>query len=336
VQCSKYFCAGCQRGHKKPRLSAGHEFVAVEKALEGKMVGASAVERQPHGEVEGRVVCRRDYSKVGGKPAHHFGSEGAGDGQFVSIYSIACNSRGEIVVADWGNHRIQVFDRDGKFLFKFGKPEGQGKRNGQFASPEGVTVDQRNNQIMVADTWNHRVQIFDEQGKFIRAFGSNGSGEGEFVFPVGVVVSQQGNYVVTDARNNRIQIFNSECQFVKKVGKEGKGNGQLRGIYGVGVLSNGNIVVAELNGNRLQIFDSEGKFVRIVGAGQVTNPRHLFVDSDDNILVADWSNNRLQVFHQNGTHVKSIGNGQLPLAFSVCMDREGRVIVGDGYRVAIF
>jgi len=37
VPCAMYFCAGCQRAHKKPRVSAGHEFVSVEKALKGKM-----------------------------------------------------------------------------------------------------------------------------------------------------------------------------------------------------------------------------------------------------------------------------------------------------------
>ena len=62
-------------------------------------------------------------------------------GNLIDLFSVACNSRGEIVVAESGNHRIQVFDRNGKFLFKFGS---QGKGNGQFQSPCGVTNNQRN------------------------------------------------------------------------------------------------------------------------------------------------------------------------------------------------
>ena len=85
----------------------------------------------------------------------------------------------------------------------------------------------------------------------------------------------------------------------------------MKNPIGVGLLSNGNIVVSEFSGNRLQIFDSQGNFVRIVGAGQVKNPHHHFVDSDDNILVADYGNNRIQVFDQNGNHIKTIGTGQL-------------------------
>ena len=46
--------------------------------------------------------------------------KGAGDGQFNSPQAVTCNSKGEIIVADCENHRFQVFDRNGKFLFKFG------------------------------------------------------------------------------------------------------------------------------------------------------------------------------------------------------------------------
>ena len=113
-------------------------------------------------------VYRRDYGKVGDEPVSQFGSKGAGDGQFSDPNSVACNSRGEIVVADRNNHRIQVFDRNGKFLFKVGS---FGNGNGQFNQPGAVTVDQRNNQIVVADTYNHRIQIFNDKGTFLRVFG---------------------------------------------------------------------------------------------------------------------------------------------------------------------
>jgi len=80
------------------------------------------------------------------------------------------------VIVDCENHRTQVFDRNGTFLFKFGS---NGIENGQFSGPQGVTVDQRNNQIVVADTDNHRIQIFDEKGTFLRAYGSKGNGDGQ-------------------------------------------------------------------------------------------------------------------------------------------------------------
>jgi len=111
----------------------------------------------------------------------------------------------------------------------------------------------------------------------------------------------------------------------------------MKNPIGVGLLSNGNIVVSEFSGNRLQIFDSQGNFVRIVGAGQVKNPHHHFVDSDDNILVADLGNNRIQVFDQNGNHIKTFGTGQLshPLVFAWI---RRRIIVSEycTHRISIY
>jgi len=96
VQCSKYFCAACMRGHKKPRLSAGHEFVSVKKALKEKMRVSSdaSAELQSHREVEARpLVYRRDYQEVGVQPVSQLGTEGSGEGQFGVPCSVACNSR---------------------------------------------------------------------------------------------------------------------------------------------------------------------------------------------------------------------------------------------------
>ena len=121
---------------------AGQHQVAV--TFKGKHLQGSPFNLQ----VEDRPLYHRDYSKVGDQPVSRFGSSGRGDGQFNGTYSVACNSRGEIVVADHCNNRIQVFDRTGQFLFKFGS---QGQGNGQLNKPWGLFVDPSNNQIVVAD-----------------------------------------------------------------------------------------------------------------------------------------------------------------------------------------
>ena len=60
---------------------------------------------------------------------------------------------------------------------------------------------------MVCDSENHRVQVFELNGKFITKFGTKGSGVGEFNIPVSTTVLSDGRIVVTDFRNHRIQIF---------------------------------------------------------------------------------------------------------------------------------
>jgi len=274
-----------------------------------------------------RPLYRRDYNTVGTNSVLRFGSSGSGDGQFGDPFGVACNSRGDIIVVECGNNRVQVFNKAGKFSFKFGS---NGNGNGQFSGPFGVAVDKRNNQIVVADRGNHRIQVFDEKGGFIRAFGSSGNGDGQLSDPFDVVVDSQGNYFVADYSNHCVSVFNSNGQFLKRFGSRGNGNGQLSSPRGVGLLSNGNVAVGEYSNSRVSIFDSQGNFVRHVGAGQLSSPYHLFVDSDDNILVAnDASTNPIRVFKSDGTPVKNISITGHGGAVGVSMDLEGRIIATD-------
>ena len=81
---------------------------------------------------------------------------------FKSPSSISVHNNHTVFVADTGNHRIQVFDRNGTFKFAFGS-EGSGE--GQFLSPRGIDVTKSSHisrsKIVVADTGNHRIQVFE-------------------------------------------------------------------------------------------------------------------------------------------------------------------------------
>jgi len=284
-------------------------------------------------EVVDRPLYRRDYNTVGTHSVLRFGSSGSGDGQFGDPFGVACNSRGDIVVVESSNNRVQVFNKASKFLFKFGS---KGNGNGQFSGPFGVAVDQRNNQIVVADTGNSRIQVFDEKGGFIRAFESYGGGEGQINSPTNVVVDSRGNYFVVEGGNHCVSVFNSNGQFLKRFGSSGNGYGQLYYLFGIGLMSNGNIAVCESGNNRVSIFDSQGTFIRHICAGQLCKPFHLFVDSDDNILVANNDTNPIRVFKADGTLVKNISIAGHVGAVSVCMDPEGRIITTDHLNNRIF
>lgn len=61
-----------------------------------------------------------------------FGEFGVLEGQFTEPSGVCVNGNGDIIIADTNNHRIQVFDKDGKFKFQFGEC---GKRDGQLLYP---------------------------------------------------------------------------------------------------------------------------------------------------------------------------------------------------------
>ncbi len=85
-----------------------------------------------------------------------WGSHGTADSQFDVPDDVSCDPWGRVYVADFNNHRIQVFDSTGTHLATFGS---FGHLNGQFDFPSGVEADAYRN-VFVADVWNNRVQKF--------------------------------------------------------------------------------------------------------------------------------------------------------------------------------
>ena len=65
-------------------------------------------------------------------------------------------------------------------------------------------------ELLFADTFNDRIQVFDNDGSFLRSFGSEGSSEGQFDGPNSVAVDRDGNLVISDCLNNRIQVMDIE------------------------------------------------------------------------------------------------------------------------------
>jgi DNA-binding beta-propeller fold protein YncE len=86
------------------------------------------------------------------------GSKETGEGQFTVPYNVDVDSNGDVWVADRGNHRIQKFDKDGNFLFKF---DSFGSKEGQFNNPRQIAVDKDIKYLYVVDSKNNRIQKFD-------------------------------------------------------------------------------------------------------------------------------------------------------------------------------
>ena len=72
--------------------------------------------------------------------SREFGSGGEGDGQFTWPTSIALDGDGNVYVADEWLNRISIFDKDGTFLSKWGKP---GSGDGELNKPAGLAISQR-------------------------------------------------------------------------------------------------------------------------------------------------------------------------------------------------
>nr|NVI70020.1 brain tumor [Cucujiformia] len=118
-----------------------------------------------------------------------FGEFGVMEGQFTEPSGVAVNAQNDIIVADTNNHRIQIFDKEGRFKFQFGEC---GKRDGQLLYPNRVAVVRTSGDIIVTErSPTHQIQIYNQYGQFVRKFGAN-----ILQHPRGVTVDNKGRIVV--------------------------------------------------------------------------------------------------------------------------------------------
>ncbi|MGA2455744.1 MAG: SMP-30/gluconolactonase/LRE family protein [Solirubrobacteraceae bacterium] len=256
-----------------------------------------------------------EFSPSGGYLAQ-FGSKGSGERQFSYPVSIAVNSTsGDLYVSDAGNSRIEEFTPAGKFLTEFGS-YGSGK--GQLNTPTGLAVN-ASGEVYIADQDNARISEWLPQGtggarmSFSSQFGSAGSGNGQFSFPVDVSVDGHGNLWVTDFNNNRVQELSSTGKFIAAYGTKGSGHGQFANPTGIGVnQSTGNVYVGDCGNSRIEELNSSGEYVRTFGSGgsepgQFGCPDGVKVDSSGNVWVVDGEHNRIEEFSAAGTFMATYG-----------------------------
>lgn len=260
---------------------------------------------------------------------------GSGPGQLNGAYGLALLIPAEefqgspnplLFVADYGNHRVQVFDCiTTEFLYIIGA--GNGSAFGQFNGPFRMAIEMPepgttyNPLLFVTDYGNHRVQVFDAvNGEFVHSIGTNvGFGPGQFNGPLGISLHQSPTggatlLFVGDNGNNRVQVFNAITgTYIREIGSGGGAHpGQFNGIYGLAVQpanarANGMLYIADFSNHRIQVFDAlTGELNRVIGAGMGNILSQLYFPSDVILqprldgsmvmFVAEQTNNRVQVF----------------------------------------
>ena len=230
----------------------------------GKAKGMSV---DPAGNI---LVVEPHYQRVNhftpqGKLVAQWGRRGTNIGEFILPRCVAVNSAGEYFLGEYTTvERVQRFSVSAdlthvpaagvsavspyQLVGTWGRP-GQGA--GEFNRAEGIAVGP-GDLVYVADSCNHRIQIFDRARKFVREYGHAGAEPGAFSFPYDVRVDAMGRQFICEFGNSRVSIYDAADQLLETVGRAGREPGEFANPWAICFDSRGNLYVADSQNHRVQ------------------------------------------------------------------------------------
>lgn len=237
-------------------------------------------------------------------------------GRLGKPLGLAVDARGRVYVCDATTRRVQIYDANGTYLSAVGGPT-------HFARPSSVTVTPDGSRIYVLDTGGidnaqHRISVFDAEGRRISVIGKRGAGAGEFNLPLAIERAPDGGLFVVDAGNFRVQQLSADGAPVLSFGKPGRYPGQFGHPKDLALDAEGNIYVTDTLFGVFQIFDPSGRVLLSVGErneqggrGRFLLPAGIDVDVDGRVYVVDQYYRKIEVFRPVSVPASSAPGGRV-------------------------
>jgi iron(III) transport system ATP-binding protein len=272
----------------------------------------------------------RDQPKLSVRDIHYWSMPAKG-AMIPAPRSVTCGPHNEVLVLDKGG-RVIVFSQSGEVLQKWNMPDAR------IGNPEGACFF-TDGRIAVADTHYSRVVFFDLEGKVVGFLGSQGTGPGQFHYPVCVSQDPKGNFYVGEyGGNDRVQKFSVDGKFLLQIGKAGSGPGQFQRASGV-VWHDGLLYIADSFNNRVQVFTDTGTYQSIIGLPEsgvtLGFPYALALGPQNDLFVIEYLTARVSRFDLKtkkllgrfGTQGR--GEGEFSTPWGIDVNSKGTVYVAD-------
>jgi DNA-binding beta-propeller fold protein YncE len=180
----------------------------------------------------------------------------ADDKHFYRPTFMAWLPDGTFYVADgYANTRVVKFDKNGKYLMAWGQAgsnSGRGgkqeTRPGYFNNVHGIATDPQTRQVFVNDRANHRVQVFDENGKYLREWSFGPAPSDIHLF----IITSDRYLWAADRGTAKMLKYDLNGTFLYSWGTWGDFPGGMWGVHGLSVDQEGNFYTAEVDSGRAQ------------------------------------------------------------------------------------
>ena len=214
--------------------------------------------------------------------------EGNNTGQFQYPDGISFLNDNEVLIADFGNCRIQRLNiQTGTVVKSFGK---LGKGKGELSNPIDVTVNDEE-RIVVTEPNNNRIQVMSKEGESIFTFGDKGP---EKLCKPTCCIPYKNMFLVSDRDNHCIKAFDQSGTFLYKFGKEGNQDGQFNRPRGLLVDSSNNLLVCDFGNSRVQQFSLDGRFTG-KSITRLSKPMAITTAPDGRILVTSFDEKKVHI-----------------------------------------
>lgn len=222
-----------------------------------------------------------------------------GAGQFIMPHGLSIDSEGKVWITDVGRDQVFRFDPEGREELVIGARGVSGDDTKHFGRPTDIAF--AGDEVFVSDGYlNHRVAVFDREGRFLRQWGEAGKGDDGLTVPHAIAVSL-GKAYVADRENGRIQVSDLRGGATANWGSPARGH-----PYSLKILPDGRIVsiegrdAADRSGAIVRIWRADGTPERSLDIGlpgsQTSLGHDVAIGPDGMAYAADVYGNRIVKF----------------------------------------
>lgn len=217
-------------------------------------------------------------------------------------------------------------------LGRFGGP---GKESARFNNPLAIGIS-KDNIVYVVDTGNHRIQLFDLKGNFIKSIGGFGFKDDQFDAPHDIWVNSLINIYVSDYNNRRLQRYDRNMNFINSL-KSNEGDEsdfQFLEVASCAISSQNDLFILDHDEFKIIKFKRDGKAERSFGRfdsgpGELDTPEQIDFWGSDKLLVSDSGAAALLVFDLFGNFIQKIGFDEFVRPTGIEIDGNNNIYVAD-------
>lgn len=243
---------------------------------------------------------------------------------FEQPTSVVTDLEGKMYVLDGANHRVVVFTKQGEKRFEFGK---DGYGDGDLHLPMSLSIDK--DRIVIADTGNFRLSLFDTNGNFIKniepdldeASGIDEDLDTQRPRPVAVYLR---NHILTwsDRANHlicQLELSNGSME-PACFGKRGEMEGEFQFPFQIASDQGDYLHITDVLNGRIQVFDKKGRYFSQVSRfgvndNELFRPNGIALDDQDNLYVSDSYFGHISIFNSGRYLGKLRNSDDKPLIF---------------------